>query len=395
MTTRWHIVKPGDTLRLIAAQYLGNMARSDEIQRTNGLLSEVIYEGQKLRIETDEPPKEKVSFERLGIVIDGRKLENIPALTIERSIDKMAGEFSFELPNEKVFDDITQPFSYQRVEVYWKEATAFTGTVQRVAPSLQKVALAGYGLPGVLSSCTLPKSLYPRTRYNTSFEQIAKRICKAFAVKFEVKDDAAQLASQQFAKVEIGAEESVGDFLARLAKERGLILYSDEFGWLVAAKEMGSGSLVGEFENPLTLTAAYNGDKMFSDVYGIREQSRTVKYANASVHVADLPTYRHTTVMSRSRHDATMKTLVQAEMQRILYQAMTFSLALPYIENTDGKIWSPGDVVQIVSERHRIYKKTMFMVQSVKIELRNGGESATLTLVPLSTIQGKFRKFWK
>ena len=49
-TYRVHTVVKGDTLWGIAVKYLGNGTRYKEIKTLNGLTSDVIYSGQKLKI---------------------------------------------------------------------------------------------------------------------------------------------------------------------------------------------------------------------------------------------------------------------------------------------------------------------------------------------------------
>lgn len=394
MATVIHTVQEGETLQRLSVRYLYDASRWPEIKQCNNLTKEELYKGQTLRINTDDSDDKEAVYDTVGLEIDGTVLVNVPGITLDLAVGAIAPQFKLTLPNEEVYRNLIKPFEYQEVKISYRDKKVFTGLGIRADYSETAINLSGYGTPGVLATVTLPRAMYPRTLRDQTLEQIAKKYCRPFGVKVVVEAAAQEAAKKKFVKTAIEQTDTIGDYLIGLAKQRGCILTSDEDGACVIAMETEEREPVLDLEEPMTLTAAYDGDKIFSDYYAIREGNRAHSFAEAKKQL-NIKMFRHTTIQSRERGGKDPLTeFVESEVGRTLIAAMQFDLSLPYVTDANGDLFAPREVVRIVAPRRMIAEPTLFEITGATLSFAEKADSAKLTLAPADAMGNQWTKFW-
>lgn len=398
MATVLHTVKEGENLLRLAQRYLYDASRYPEIKQTNNLIKEDLYAGQMLRIITDDDPQQAVDLESVGIEIDGTALVNVPFLSVGLTMGVIAPTFSFTLPNEDVYRKLCTPFQYQPVAINYKKDRILTGILMRSEyidePDSSVIKVSGYGKPGVLSDVTLPRATYPRTLYGRNLAEIARAYCRPFGVTVVIDDSATDACKEPWPKSAIEPTETVAEYLVRLAKLRGCFITSDERGRLLIQKERLGTEPILDIEDPQVFHATYDGSKIFSDFYAIREGNRAHSFAEAKKSIR-LSAFRHTTVQSRERGgDGPVTDLAASEIGRCMMQAVRFELDLPYVTGKDGALFMPKQLIRVTSPRHGVVQPLFTYIDRVTLTF-DEGDAARLTLAPADALTNTWKVFWE
>lgn len=396
-----HVVRSGDTLQSIAQKYLYNTSRYIEIRNINNLNSEILFEGQKIKIPDSEfDTKEPYDFESIGVVIGEQKFESWFGLQINFDFSALAPSFSFSSPYEEIepIKDALQPFSYKDIDIYYKSDLILSGVISTVKYSLSNsntVAIGGYARAGILQFVNVPKSLYPRQQKNITLLQIAEKYCDPFRVGVDFTPEAADAMNSNFTKTEIEPTQSIADYLIRLAKEKGLIVSTAADGRLTFSKDNITGKYIVfsvDSSNSYAINAGYNSDRLYSDFTAMTSANRK-KSSKTEKTTLDLDTFRHKMMIYNSDDDGNITDFVNGEKGRSLLDAMNFSLTLPFWENATGALFQPRDLITIQEPRVRIEQPTEFVVRSVTLAL-GAEKTAELDIVPRSALNNELERFW-
>lgn len=392
-----HTVQNGDTLENIALLYLYNAARKNDIKIENGLLTDQIVIGQKLRIPVDAEEREATNFVNWGLVIDGFEISAVPSIEIEKGIDLFSPTFSFALPNEDIYKEVTQPFKFQVVDIYYQDTLILSGVIYRTAYSNSTIQCAGAAKTAHLEHCTLPAGLYPPTFTNKSLKQICSNICKNFGVDVDVDVDANSYASKPFQKVTIDHTERIAGFLIRLAKQRGLIIHADQYGNLIISKEFDLDQttvldLVSS-NGGYSIDTEFDSTSLYSDLYAIRSKSRKKSAASAKKRINNIPVFRCKTLKQSDRGSIKLTDFINSEISRMLLDGISINLTVDFIKDQNGDILEPGKIITIDDPRCRISAGTNFFIRTATINTATN--QTGLEIVPVDAMKNKFTEFWK
>ncbi|OEE50483.1 phage baseplate assembly protein [Vibrio anguillarum] len=172
-------------------------------------------------------------------------------ISVTRSLEAMSGSFTLELTwkwlgseaRYKAFMDPIKQGQPCVIEIGGERV--ITGYVDDWMPSYDAetvtISVSGRDKTADLVDCSID---YPSGQFNNqTLTQIASAVCKPFGIKVIVNAD----VGEAFQRIQIEQGETPHELLARLAKQRGVLLTSDTFGNLVitrASKQRAGVSLI-------------------------------------------------------------------------------------------------------------------------------------------------------
>jgi prophage tail gpP-like protein len=172
-------------------------------------------------------------------------------ISVTRSLEAMSGSFTLELTwkwlgseaRYKAFMDPIKQGQPCVIEIGGERV--ITGYVDDWMPSYDAetvtISVSGRDKTADLVDCSID---YPSGQFNNqTLTQIANAVCKPFGIKVIVNTD----VGEAFQRIQIEQGETPHELLARLAKQRGVLLTSDTFGNLVitrASKQRAGVSLI-------------------------------------------------------------------------------------------------------------------------------------------------------
>ena len=393
---RVHIVRAGDTLESIAQLYLYQASRYIDIQHINNLATKQIAVGQSLKIpDLFEDEKTDPNFDGAGIIIDGTEIVSIPSVSVSRAIDSFSAVADFAVPNELIFRNLLKPFGYNAIDIYYGNDLLFSGKVLNIKPNNPgEISVSCKGKCGILESVNLPPSSYPRTRYNTSFKQIATEICDPYAIVLDIDSNASELANKKFVKFEIGVTQNLADFLIELARQRNLILSETPEGALrVSLDSTVDKTPILNLVDPVC-QISFDADKIYSDYSVLRSTNNESVYESANKKF-DIDIFRMKVIEQQKRDSGSSADFIKAEMISTMLSSFGLSLTLPYIKTMDGKFLLSGEIITIQSDRLYLKNDTDFIISDHTFDVNDTGKSANLKLFPLEWYKGNFVKFWE
>ncbi|UQV24068.1 phage baseplate assembly protein [Vibrio sp. J383] len=161
-------------------------------------------------------------------------------VSVTRSINAMSGSFDLELTwkwqgsddKYKAFMEPIQQGQPCVIEIGGERV--ITGYVDDWVPSYDAnqvmISVSGRDKTADLVDCSID---YPSGQFNNqTLTQIANVVCKPFGIKVIVNTD----VGAAFPRIQIEQGETPHELLARLARQRGVLLTSDAFGNLVIVR---------------------------------------------------------------------------------------------------------------------------------------------------------------
>ncbi len=404
--SKFYQVKPGDTLSSIALRFYGNNTESPRIQQANPVVQDpnVLSINWVLTIpsipgsgERVEPSTPLVGGDKdeVSITIDGEQFYLWQDISITLSMDTI-DSFQFLVPWDPFNEDlrkIFKPFQYRQVGVTIGGEKVITGTLLKhdssKAANASKLTLSGYGKPGILQDVNVPISLYPIELFNNDLEQIAKKLCDPFEVTpvFEADKGSA------FKSVTIEPTEKILDFLVKLAKQRGLIVTSNEFGELVfqTASTGKAKTTIKEGLFPfIGGDATLDGQQRFSSVtaLGDRWNGKVGSYvANDNT----IPVNRSSVIVTNHITKGELQKAANAKIGRGFASSIQIPVSITGWRDPDGDRWQENTRIIYQSPTNFIYKETEFVIRQVDFTRRPDGLVSNFILVFPEAFTGEIR----
>lgn len=385
----------GDTFEKIARKKYGNESGAGRIQRSNPHASEPLEPGVSLVIPNDpSAPLNKTtsvpsaSSDETAIKIS-RRVRFWESYSLRLKLDGIA-EFRFSAP---FVTDFT-PFSYDDCEVTVGGRTVFTGTIVVVDPVIESdrksLSIAGYSLPGVLADCTVSAKQYPVEFFKQDLATIARTLCDPFGigVVFEAG------ASTAFDKVAIPATMKIYDFLADLARQKGLVLSTDERGKLVFRKSDGFErpvAVLAQGDEPLlSVVPQFNPQQYYSSITGVSTvkigkpgESYTVN--NARLKGVNRPfTYQVTDLDAGD-----LRQTVEAKAGRMFANSVSYTAEVNTWADPVGARWEPGTFIKLSAPDALILTSYTFLIRAVTFSAMPNRRTAMLDLVIPGAFSGE------
>ncbi len=312
-------------------------------------------------------------------------------MTIDRQIDAV-DKFSFTAPfmwQDQQFQDNFKPFQYQNVNILADGSRLFTGTAVTILPDdgvdAVTISVDGYAKAGVIGDCQVPPINYPIEFQGLTLRQMAQQLAGYFGLTavFANSDGYA------FDQVALKTNQNIFDFLTSLAKERGLVISSNEDGNLLFQKT--SSDYVGDITTAVTSAKPQqlNGQGIFSDytamgatVPGLGADSFTVVDNRIGV-------VRPFVFNTDGAADADTAGDAQAKAGRAYGEAISYTANIPSWRGPNGEIWKANTLCDYQNPKIFINRKTRFLIKSVSLDKTPNSETAVLTLVLPDSFEGK------
>lgn len=196
----------------------------------------------------------------------------------EQSLDSLASTFSFACRFDKEQRSLFRPLSFPKVEFFDdNEKLFFTGTAVDHGftsnSSANLVQLSGYSLAGVLEDCSIPRSAYPLEHNNMNLQEIIRKVIQPFNLQLVVSSEISNEASKNYSKSAASPEDSIKEYISKLASQRNLILSHDERGRIVLFRPNAKQKPVHNFntENTVSITFNISGQSLHSEITSLRQ----------------------------------------------------------------------------------------------------------------------------
>lgn len=392
----------GDTFETISRKVYGTAAEGDRIARSNPGVMEPLTPGLDIIIpELPDAPKnlQQQTFvaddDEVAILIDGQRFRFWDKVRIVRSIDvtdvvEFGAPFDVNIPN---FKETFKPFSYRDTVVTVGGDPLFTGITVSIVPVVDTnkkvIGVSCYSKPGVLNDCTAPASSYPLEFNGQGLQEIVKTLVSPFGIQVDFQADQGAI----FDRVAMEPGEKILSFLAKLAKQRNLILASDTRGKLVvwqsnpantpvAILRQGSAPVisVAPFFTPQAYYSHITGIEPV--VVGLQGSQFTVKNPRL------LGVIRPLTFNAPDTIDSTLKSAVEAKTGRMFGNLVAYSVRVATWRDSSGALWEPNKTVRLNAPDAMIYNDYRFIIRTVEFEKDDTTKTATLNLVIPGSFSG-------
>jgi prophage tail gpP-like protein len=362
----------------------------------------------------------------MKIKVKGRFYDFFNDVTINTPLASIASTFAFTAHESDVPGnaELFRPLSFHRVQFFDDDMRLLsTGTIlnhrfnEEAMPDL--VYFSGYSVPGVLEDSKIPPNSYPLESNGLSLEQIARKYLKYFDIPLIVYPEVAKECAEIIEKSVATPEETIKDYLCKIAAQKNVIVSHDIYGNLIMfrPKIKESPKLFLNDTNTLNISLEVNGQNMHSHYTSIRQPTKSTEDTDAfdrdydadagesfedsfdkpkkkGFQIESISTirnslvkgYRPTVDVLSSGTFYTTTTAARNKMASEL-ENIRISFSLNYWPKV-----SVGDVVEIQSVRRAIPNKVRMIIDSTVISESSDQKTMSGTLVLPETFTGETPK---
>ena len=386
----------GESWAAVARSVYGTDTGSRRIAQANPGLSEPLPAGVRVQVpprDGDPRPLPRTGDggpEEVEVRIAGERFRWWESVTIRRSIDNV-DELSLSAPFEPdrpEFRRAFRPFSYSACAVAIGGDLVFSGTMLAVNPAATpdgvSVAAGAYSFPGVLADCTPSPEAESLEFLDLNLDQITRELLEPFGLR--VAFEGAAVPGPRFADVSISVAEPVLPFLARLAKQRGLVIGSDPAGRLVYRQSVQTGAPVAVLRaserGPVTsVTPTFRPRQYFSHLTGLEPEIIGTEGGRFTVRNERLDAIRPHAFSVPDTEEGGAEAATRAKAGRMFGDAAAYAVELDTWRDPAGRLWAPNTTVELDWPSAMIYGRYEFLVRSVELRATGSERSATLALV--------------
>jgi len=391
-----YIVQTGDTLSGISTRAYGLPNEYPRIVRANNLPDDLIRVGETLII----PPipelaaliKKSLSA---GVEEDGfvLKLGNrlIPVLsgrvirTMDTAADAWSCEIAWEPGADKELDKLTAPFSYTDAEVFLDGERTLTGRLYAVGQKFTdkgrvKTLKGGSLTIDIVDSQTSP----PYQSNATSLERFCKDLLTPLGIGVKV---APHVKLEGKFKSETAKDnETIFNYLSRLAKSQGVLLSSTAKGELLITKADLKGPVVGSLVegDPLVekWESDFDGRKLFSSYRAVSGSSMSTKNKSVDLRDSSVPKTRVKNIRLKSGQNGDLDKAIIWERNKSLAKAIKLPCPVTSWYAPEGKLWRDNSRVTVESLTWGVPDGFTFQISRVEFIWDDKGKKAVLSLLP-------------
>lgn len=396
-------VSQGDTFATIARKAYGSERYAGLVAQANPGAAEPLQIGAVLTI----PPLAGAPADIIGnapannlsevaVLINGRRFRFWEEVAITQTVDAVD---SLELlapfePDSDEFRATFRPFSYARVVVTVGGDELFTGTMVGVMPQLtdngRAVSVSCYSTPGVLGDCTPPASAFPVEFNGLPLSEIASALCAPFGI--DVVFDGEQ--GPAFERVAVEPGGSILEFLSGLAKQRSLVVSSNQSGALLFPAPAETGrpvAVLTEGQSPLlSITPTFSPQDYYSHITGLEPVLVGTGGSQFTVRNTRLSgVVRPHTFKSSDVQGGDIKTAVNAKAGRMFGNMASYTLAVDTWRDPSGNLWRKNTTIVVSAPGAMIYGPYEFVIRAVKLGRNGDAETAELEIVLPGSFSGE------
>lgn len=321
--------------------------------------------------------------------IDGKRWEDWQSVSIKRSLETMAAQFSLSLTDRWAAD--TAPRSirpHQSCRVLIGDELIISGAIDEALPrydaSETGVDVSGRSLTGQLADCAAV--LKGGELAGQSLAKVAQRLCAPHGV---IVADATD-GGAAFARVQIEPGELIAEVLERLARQRGVFLTDNAEGNLVITRRSDrQGGPVTFGKNVLTCKGRLSGTDQFSS-YEIKGQTEGGDFlspkasASSAGRAEDLsvPRHRPMVILSETQGDDAalrQRAVFEAALRRGRARQWVYEVD-SWFDGDDGSLWRPNTIVPVTDPFMGL--DGLLLLVAVELVIDDQGRRASLTVAP-------------
>lgn len=355
--------------------------------------------------------------ESVSIEVNLRKIEHWSDLSITRALDAHAtiGLVTPFEPEREEFRTTFKPFSFIPFNVdiqrpgrsagFAAAERLFTGTlidvVPRAAADVTLCDVTAYSRPAKLAYGDMPWDAVPFEVSGLSLRDIAAKLCEPLGIEVVVLgDDGAPFQrvrptkrSKKTNKVFGGAgqesltlEGNVQEFLADLARQRGLVMSSSATGQLVFQRSVEPGrpvvSLVEGQQPLLSVEPSFNPMDYYSEITGVvpaRKGRRGFRHTEKNPFPMSERQCMSFNLDDTEAADAPFA--VKAKMGRMFANMVSYVVTLPTWRTPKGALWAPNQTVTLKAPSAMVYREIELLIRDVTLYQNATESQAQLTLV--------------
>jgi len=415
--SRVHKVAAGDTLGAIAARHLGSSAKWGKIASANPQLasrgraadgSPIIHPGDALIIPANEAARPAGAQAKtvalsggerdVAIKIDGKKFTGFTSYELTLAYDSL-DTFSASAPYSSAMAELRSaitPFAFKPCDIYYEDSLLFKGTLLTPDPELTdragEITLQGYPLCGILNDCAVPPTSYPLQVMGVNMRGIAEAACEPYNIPVVFDGD----AGPDFTEVSIEPAEKIAGFLAKLAKQRGLLITNTEKGELLffAPRRGKAAASFAEGSPPmLSLKARFAAQGFYSHVTGFSKtgpEDPPFSYTLENGYLISKGIMRHHSIIVDDAEGLSgLQKAVEAYAGRMHADCVSYELECDAHHNRDGERFKKGMTVCVLAPTAMVARETNFIAREIKLTRTAEGKRAAMDLVLPGSYTGK------
>lgn len=341
----------------------------------------------------------------MKIKINGKYYDFFNDVTIQTSLAAVASTFSFTAkydPVNPVHKELFRPLTYFPVIFYDDDDDRLLATCTLIqhrfnseaAPNL--TLFSGYSHGGVIEDCQIPPKAYPLESNNRTLNEIATRLLNLFNIKLIIYDSAIKECNQVIEKSVAKPEETIKDYLCKIAAQKNVIISHDIHGNIIMFRPDVTAlpKLYLTQENTLTMGNDVNGQGLHSDLTSIRQPAKGDGNNPFTNDYEDLPDFdSNPSSFKISSIDTVKNPLVGTFRPSVdvlssgtFYDTITAAknrraaelqnIKIPFSLNYWPKV-SVGDVVEVMNPEIYINNRTRMIIESTSIN--ESGDSKTMS----------------
>ena len=389
-----YTVIAGDTLSKIASRAYGNSARWP-----------VIWQANQTRLKSNDPdlilPAETILIpflaefqttadrastdpQELVISIGGKRII-YQAANVIRTMDTLADMWKLDMPwvpgADPALDELIKPFAYAPAEVRIGGKLLVKGACYTTSPTVTKEGTR-LNLKGYSETVDMIDShLRPGYEKNgMTLKQIAEDIVRAYGIKAVFDVD----PGGPFDRVTAGETETEFKFLAKLARQRGMLVTSTPAGDLLFTEANTTAKPVGTLEEgqfPVqNFAGLFDGRKRWSEIRAITKGP----FGNSDAVSKDTNNKRSRfkTIIADENTAGNIEDAAKWERSRMLADALTMPIPVKGFLDPAGNLWRENTLVTLKSPSLFVPDGFLFLIRRVQFKITNSGWSAILHLVP-------------
>lgn len=405
---KFYVVEEGDSLTRIAKRAYGDGSFWDRIWAANQTRlrsgdPDIVFPGEEILIpvipERQLPPVFEVGGDvnRLRLVIGDREI--LPqSAAVTRALDTVADGYRFTIPwvfgQDPEIDEAIAPYSYNPAAVFIGPDRVITGFNYSVETRVEngRIARLSGGGPALdlVDSVLRP----PFEFANITLADLLAKIVSPLGIRVIFEAD----GGGPFDRVTASTGDTILKFLARLARQRGVLITSNPAGDIVVTQAAAGSESVAVLEEEVTPGVTgwgirLDGRRRFNSYRAVGRSPS----GNSEALVTDdrVPRSRFTTVSADETTSGDIEAAAQWGRNRALAEALTFELVVPEWRDLRGGLWQENTIITVVSPTMFVPDGFDFLVNRVTYLLSERGRQTRLNFVPPSVYtQGDIREPW-
>jgi prophage tail gpP-like protein len=327
--------------------------------------------------------------------VDGKVFSGWTSVTVNRSIETMAGNFDLGV-NVQIATDLSslapgKPFTLA-IDDQIVIAGYTDGRRREMNADSMKITISGRDKTADLIDCA---AVYKGGQWkNRTLEQIARDLCQPYGVnvRWELTDAA---SAAPFSGFTLDPSETVHEALGRAARARGVLITSNPAGELVFTHADDTHTdRLALGDSLLTLSLEEDNRDRFSEYivkgyarangkFGDTINVRNIASQKGSATDSGVTRYRPTIIIADSKIDApSAQGRALREMRRHLAKAIRFEAQVDGWRRADGQLWMPNILVDIDASKFAIQTGPLLVCKAVLTLDDKDGMKTQLTLAP-------------